>query len=168
MEAATVRDLKIFQAQSLPGSESIKAIVQFGGVVAVFGKGKSLNVEMVYTQHSEVAQSYLKIAGSLMFPEECRKVKLQRVASEQELEEWSWLIHKETRAFRKDVHPAKWFSPLQSRSIWKRGGRSPELRWRLGHKTSVALRTKRCKLPKLQNSEQTSHRLALFPLQGRT
>lgn len=132
------------------------------------GKGKSLNVEMVYTQHSEVAQSYLKIAGSLMFPEECRKVKLQRVASEQELEEWSWLIHKETRAFRKDVHPAKWFSPLQSRSIRKRGDRSPELRWRLGHETSVALRTKCCKLPKLQNSEQTSHRLAPFPLQGRT
>lgn len=75
MEAATVRDLKIFQAQSLPGSESMNAIVLFGGV----GKGKAFNVEMVYTQHSEVAQSYLKIAGSLIFPEEGRKVKLQRV-----------------------------------------------------------------------------------------
>lgn len=43
-------------------------------------------MEMVYTQHSEVAQSYLKTAGSLMFPEECRKVKLQRVTWEQELD----------------------------------------------------------------------------------
>lgn len=40
MEAATVRDLKIFQAQLLPGSESIKAIVQLGGVVAVLGREK--------------------------------------------------------------------------------------------------------------------------------
>lgn len=44
-------------------------------------------MEMVYTQHSEVAQSYLKIAGSLIFPEECRKVKLQRVTLAWELDE---------------------------------------------------------------------------------
>lgn len=87
MEAATVRDLKIFQAQSLPGSESIKTIVTIRWCSCGVGKGKALNVEMVYTQHSEVAQGYLKIAGSLMFPEECRKVKLQRVTLEQELDE---------------------------------------------------------------------------------
>lgn len=65
------------------------------------GKGKAFNVEMVYTQHSEVAQSYLKIAGSLIFPEECRKVKLQRVTLEWELER---------KVLQKDVHPAKWLS----------------------------------------------------------
>lgn len=58
-------------------------------------------MEMVYTQHSEVAQSYLKIAGSLIFPEECRKVKLQRVTLEWELER---------KVLQKDVHPAKWLS----------------------------------------------------------